>query len=61
MTKAIVHGQTCEKKRHAEGGDGYMHMANDDTPYKVDGCWYCGRCHQFIQPQHDFRTKKERR
>ena len=35
--------QICIKKEHV--GDGYLHDANDDTPYDVDGVKYCGRCH----------------
>jgi len=37
------HGVTCKKAPHTRGG--YLHGENDDTPYNVDGCNYCGRCH----------------
>jgi hypothetical protein len=40
------HGVDCQKALHS--GRGYLHMANDDTPYSVDGVWYCGRCHIFL-------------
>jgi hypothetical protein len=44
---AVVHGQTCVKQQHALGG-AYLHSAVDDSPYDVDGCRYCGRCHQAL-------------
>ena len=34
----------CRKVYHEETG-GYLHGANDDRPYDVDGVTYCGRCH----------------
>ena len=37
------HGRTCLKVPHV--GDGYMHDESDDSPYDVDGVYYCGRCH----------------
>lgn len=40
------HGVDCQKVPHI--GTGHLHMANDDTPYDVDGVWYCGRCHVFL-------------
>lgn len=40
------HGVDCQKVPHI--GRGYLHMANDDAPYSVDGVWYCGRCHIFL-------------
>lgn len=36
----------CNKILHT--GTGYLHGDNDDTPYDVDGCVYCGRCHQSL-------------
>lgn len=39
--------RTCEKAQHGERG-GYLHAADDDSPYDVDGCSYCGRCHHAI-------------
>ena len=41
---AVVHGKTCPKRSH-EGLTGTLHGEDDDTPYDVDGCSYCGRCH----------------
>lgn len=35
---------TCEKVLH-DDRDGYLHAADDDAPYDVDGLMYCGRCH----------------
>lgn len=37
----------CEKVVHDEDG-GYQHLADDDTPYSVDGVEYCGRCHYWM-------------
>jgi hypothetical protein len=42
----IVHGKNCPKVRHL--GTGFLHDIDDDGPYDVDGCWYCGRCHYTI-------------
>lgn len=39
----VQHGGTCQKVPHV--GAGHMHGEDDDTPFKVDGCLYCGRCH----------------
>ena len=39
----VIHGKTCYKVDHIGGG--YLHLTDDDTPYDVDGCVYCGRCH----------------
>lgn len=41
--RPVEHGKTCYKVDHI--GDGYLHSADDDSPYDVDGCRYCGRCH----------------
>ena len=41
--KHVEHGVTCYKVNHI--GTGYLHAENDDGPYDVDGCMYCGRCH----------------
>ena len=46
MAPIIIHGKTCNKVEHV--GIGYLHDANDDTAYDVDGCIYCGRCHRAI-------------
>jgi len=42
----IIHGKTCVKVDHV--GNGYLHGDKDDTPYNVDGCLYCGRCHRAL-------------
>lgn len=42
----IRHGVNCEKVAHA--GTGYLHEADDDRPYDVDGLMYCGRCHTYL-------------
>lgn len=39
------HGVTCKKEPHMPGRTGYLHDADDDRPYDVDGVMYCGRCH----------------
>ncbi len=39
----IRHGANCPKVAHV--CDGYLHDADDDSPYDVDGVMYCGRCH----------------
>lgn len=41
---AMEHGKNCPKVMHNPTG-GYLHGANDDRPYDVDGVGYCGRCH----------------
>lgn len=38
--------KSCTKVEHH--GTGYLHAADDDRPYDVDGVKYCGRCHGFI-------------
>ena len=41
-----VHGYhhvNCVKVVHV--GSGHLHGPDDDSPYDVDGCRYCGRCH----------------
>src|SRR5690606_31033999 len=40
------HGRDCPKVEHVAGG--YLHTADDDRPYDVDGLMYCGRCHAWI-------------
>lgn len=40
------HGKECPKIEHIGGG--YLHAANDDTAYDVDGIAYCGRCHCWL-------------
>ncbi len=42
--RVLIHGRTCPKAAHGEQG-GYLHAADDDPPYDVDGVTYCGRCH----------------
>lgn len=39
----VKHGKDCPKKEHIR--EGYLHDADDDRPYDVDGVLYCGRCH----------------
>lgn len=41
-----MHGKDCPKVQHI--GAGYLHEHDDDTPYEVDGLWYCGRCHGWM-------------
>lgn len=36
---------TCPKMPHDNPNSGYLHAADDDSPYSVDGLLYCGRCH----------------
>jgi cytochrome c553 len=40
------HGKDCPKVKHY--GNVYLHAANDDSPYDVDGIIYCGRCHGWM-------------
>lgn len=40
------HGLKCPKAEHV--GSGYLHDADDDGPYDVDGVMYCGRCHRCL-------------
>lgn len=42
-----VHGRDCPKVQHVGGG--YLHDADDDRPYDVDGVTYCGRCHGWME------------
>lgn len=42
----VQHGYDCKKEQHT--GNGYLHHHNDDAPYDVDGCIYCGRCHHAL-------------
>ena len=44
--KDMKHGINCEKAPHTRTG--YLHGADDDSPYSVDGCSYCGRCHRAL-------------
>jgi uncharacterized coiled-coil protein SlyX len=41
-------GGKCKKHPHAPGKTGYMHDADDDGQYDVDGVLYCGRCHHCV-------------
>lgn len=43
----VTHGLNCPKQPHTRP-DGYLHAENDDRPYDVDGCRYCGRCHRAL-------------
>lgn len=45
---AILHGVSCQKKRHDNPSGGYLHAKDDDRPYDVDGWKYCGRCHMVL-------------
>jgi hypothetical protein len=45
-TIEVIHGVDCPKVPHM--GKGYLHMEHDDSPYDVDGCKYCGRCHHAL-------------
>lgn len=36
---------SCRKVTHNARQGGYLHAADDDGPYDVDGVAYCGRCH----------------
>ena len=42
----IKHGISCKKVVHLGGG--YLHDADDDSPYEVDMLVYCGRCHEWL-------------
>ena len=44
----VIHGLNCNKVAHILSDRGYLHDADDDTSYDVDGCLYCGRCHEAI-------------
>ncbi len=39
-------GELCKRVPHF--GTGYLHGADDDGPYDVDGDTYCGRCHRLL-------------
>lgn len=39
--------RTCPKVAHSNRG-GYLHGADDDSPFDVDGVRYCGRCHMAL-------------
>jgi hypothetical protein len=43
----MIHGKTCAKAVHNARG-GYLHDADYDGPYDVDGLMYCGRCHYYL-------------
>ena len=53
----VVHGSTCYKVDHI--GTGYLHAEDDDTPYDVDGCLYCGRCHYALDKVTIDKTKEK--
>ncbi len=36
---------TCAKVLHDVMKVGWLHAADDDSPYDIDGVAYCGRCH----------------
>jgi len=44
----VRHGIECVKRPHDNPRGGYLHGAEDDTPYVSDDLVYCGRCHEFI-------------
>lgn len=44
--RKVTHGVNCPKIFHT--GAGHLHAEDDDTPYDVDGCKYCGRCHKVL-------------
>lgn len=46
--ESVKHGVNCPKMPHI--GTGHLHGEYDDSPYSVDGIWYCGRCHRAITP-----------
>lgn len=54
------HGRDCPKVAHL--GNGYLHDADDDRPYDVDGAIYCGRCHAALStsPDPDQTPRRER-
>ena len=60
LTRAAVatHGVDCRKVKHLGTGDGYVHGANDDAPYDVDGVWYCGRCHAWLGDEPEPSPKR---
>lgn len=41
------HGTNCEKVEHGSRC-GYLHDSEDDSPFSVDGVYYCGRCHHVM-------------
>ena len=45
----MIHGKDCPKVSH-DGKVGCLHDDKDDSPYDVDGVYYCGRCHVAIDP-----------
>jgi hypothetical protein len=45
----IIHGVNCKKAIHTEAG--HLHGEGDDTPFCVNGRWYCGRCHYSVPKQ----------
>ena len=44
--RPVRHGTDCKKVEHL--GDGYLHRADDNGSYDVDGLVYCGRCHKWL-------------
>lgn len=44
----LQHGVDCPKNIHKPGHEGYLHAANDNGVYDVDGVPYCGRCHYWM-------------
>jgi hypothetical protein len=47
--RTVEHGRTCIKAPHQPMRTGYLHRADDDRPYDVDGLLYCGRCHVYLE------------
>ena len=50
--EALEHGVNCEKVEHDPKRTGYLHAADDDRSYDVDGVEYCGRCHVALNGQY---------
>lgn len=44
----MTYPMNCPKVPHDSPPGGYLHSAEDDSPYSVDGVQYCGRCHYCI-------------
>ncbi len=44
--RPVRHGIDCKKAVHL--GEGYLHHAEDNGPYDVDGLVYFGKCHEWL-------------
>ena len=51
----IVHGVNCPKVEH-ERYDTFIHDADFDGTYQVDGIRYCGRCHRQIESYGEVKS-----